>query len=239
MSVKIENGVQLFARVLQGNAPQKMENIHPHLFPHGGPWYNQVIEIYSSSNLNLHNDLLIELMARAVLPRTLHSTFKECRVIFLRTDFQIHFLKVIKTMEKLVSDKVVDKNRVVRDSLQRLVLLDCFDEEQLLVTFHNLAHLINNCQSHAGLIILDNSLSFYWNRKMMNSNTMLSFDKYSSMIIESLYEKVRDLNIVVMFGRLNVIKPCNLASYSIEVTKDGATVKDLEKKDTYTANLVL
>lgn len=236
----IESGVQLFSRMNREHL-QILNGIHPKLFPDGGPFGNQVIEVLFNEDVD-YTDFFIEFIVRAVLPGRLSEEFKECQVILLHTDFQINLIKMIKVLEKkLVECKVrkSEKQSLVQEALKKLVILNCYTSEQLEITFHNLERIINNCEN-PGLVILDNCLSQYWTNKF--NNFMLSFDEHCIKIVDQLYEKIKDLNVVLMYGRActsDNLKRATQVGYSIHIVKNAqknivANVTNFEKNCSFT-----
>ncbi|KAJ8952683.1 hypothetical protein NQ318_020998 [Aromia moschata] len=60
----IESGVQFFSRV---GRKTSLQGINPRLFPEGGPYPNQIIEITSDATIDKTN-LLIDFIVRTILP---------------------------------------------------------------------------------------------------------------------------------------------------------------------------
>ncbi|XP_066156252.1 uncharacterized protein [Euwallacea fornicatus] len=230
---QMETGAQLFSR-LKPESSRILDGINPKLFPEGGPLVNQVIEVLHHQNFN-YTDFFVDFIVRALLPSKLDPSFKESQVILLHTDCQISLLKVIKFIEK----KCGKNNSIVEECLKRLVKINCYCAEEMERTFFNLERIIGNCEK-PGLVVLDNCLSQYWIAKF--EERMLSFDKHAEKTVNLLYEKIKDLNVVLMYGRPfwsggNSIKPGAQVTYSIYIAENEtgfeAQVKNVEKNVSY------
>lgn len=232
----IETGVQLFSR-LKAKETNILDGLNPKLFPSGGPLNNQVIEVSYTQGID-YTDFFIDFIARAVLPSNLDSSFKESEVLLLNTDFQINLFKLIKFLEhKLKELNVVERKSVVESCIKRVVILNCYSFEQLEATFYNLERIISNC-SKPSLVVLDNCLSQYWSQKL--ENPKLSFDKFSANLVGLLFQKIKDLNVVLMYGKMlnnGEGKPGSQVTYMVNLwhTEHNfcATVNDLDKKLVY------
>ncbi|CAG9768807.1 unnamed protein product [Ceutorhynchus assimilis] len=235
----IESGVQLFARI-KSEQYQALNGINPKLFPEGGPFGNQVIEVVFNQEDTDYTDFLMDFIVRAILPSRLSPEFKESNVILLQSDFHMDIKKIIKVIEKKLDQNNIKKNNrvpIIEETLKRLVILNCYNSDILEISFHNLERIINNCQN-PGLVVLDNCLSQYWTKKFMNCR--LSFDEHCIKTVDSLFEKIKDLNVVLMYGRTctttntDNLKRGNQVSYVINIVKNSklsytACVTNLEK----------
>lgn len=215
--VNIESGVQLFSRIQTENA-HALDGIYPKLFPDGGPFGNQVVEMVFGKDMDPTN-WFADVIAKAVLPSSLHPEFKESQVIFFNTEAQLNIFKLIKFIEKKLG-QCSQKNLIVEQALSRLVLLNCYTADQLETTFHNLENIIRKLDSPS-LVILDNSLSQYWIRRFEGMEPKMSFKRYSIQIVDDLLEKVKGLNVVLMFGGYWHQKSAHI-DYTIQINQGNS-----------------
>lgn len=228
----VESGVQLFSRVKSQNA-ENLNGINLKLFPDGGPLRNQAIEVVFDQEIG-YDDFYIDLIIGAVLPTKLYKEFKEVQVVLLNSEFHINPLKIIKILEiKLETLNIKnEKESIIENALKNLIILNCFSPQQFEVTCYNLERVIRNCKN-PGFVLLDNILSQYWCAKF--NNFSLSFDEHYKKTLNLLYDKIKDLNVVLIYGRPG-IDECSVkgtqVSYIIELAKREAhflaTVKNLE-----------
>ncbi|XP_019768704.1 uncharacterized protein LOC109543432 [Dendroctonus ponderosae] len=235
--VNIESGVQLFSRI-QTESAHALDGIYPKLFPDGGPFGNQVVEVVFSKETD-PTDWFADVIAKAVLPSSLHPEFKQSQVIFFNTEAQLNIFKLIKFMEKKLR-QCSQKTAVVEQAMSRLVLLNCYTADQLEITFYNLENIIRHLDSPS-LVILDNSLSQYWTRRFESSKPMLSFKRHSIQIVNELFEKVKGLNVVLMFGRSGDYQSRSAhIDYTIQIAREKlATVTDWGRNRKFKADIDL
>ncbi|XP_060524271.1 uncharacterized protein LOC132700766 [Cylas formicarius] len=192
---KIESGVQLFLRVNSQNS-NKISGICPELFPNGGPYPNEVVKLIVGKDVD-PSDILVDLIVRCILPTKYGTDCKGVEVILINTEFQIKLFKIIKFIEETIkcSQRAEQTKNVIENAFKRLYMLNCYTLDQLELSFHKLEKIINNSEN-VGLVVLENAMTFYWTSKFTKSK--LSYDKYFCNIVEKLFDKIKDLNVVLL-----------------------------------------
>nr|XP_023018912.1 uncharacterized protein LOC111507788 [Leptinotarsa decemlineata] len=236
MSSHIESGVQLFSRL---NSRPILEGINKFLFPDGGPYPNQVIEITGHPRID-KNDLLMDFLVKCILPSKYSDEFKGSGAIFINTEFQISLFKIIKVIEThLTARNIKDsKKEILENALKNLTIFNCFSLEELEVTFMSLERFIY-ANENVSLVLIDNIAAHYWIAKA--SSNMLSYFQHSLKMFDKVYSVLKSLNILLVFVRSD--KDCDKkrsstnVDYRIEIqenTKAGfcAVMHNFEKQTT-------
>lgn len=194
---KIESGVQLFSRVSRKSF---LENINPVLFPEGGPYPNQVIEVTGDPNID-KNDLLIDFIVKCILPNKYNKEWKGSSAVLINTEFQISILKIIKVIETLIMKyNVTDSKKVViQNALKNLIIFNCYNLNELQVTFYYVEKIIQ-CNENINLVVIDNIAAHYWISSYNLCNTP-SYYQHSLKMFEILYNVIKSLQVLLIFVR--------------------------------------
>ncbi|XP_044756686.1 DNA repair protein XRCC2-like [Coccinella septempunctata] len=191
----IESGVQLFSRV--NNRNERLIHLNEKFFGDEN-LLNMNVEIVSDYSTD-RNRLLVDFIIRSILPTTLNKNWKNCGLIFINTNFQIGVFQIIKTMDQHLKDmNVKNRKQIIEESLQNLILLNCFNWTQLEVTIYSLEEKIKK-RPNICTLILDDITAFYWIKKQ--EQDMLSAFMHSQKVFSLISGIIKSLNLLFVFGR--------------------------------------
>lgn len=187
----VESGVQLFSRVGQAKK-SKLKNINQKLFPHGGPAANDVIEIIGDASTNL----IVDFLMRCILP---DGYGLDLEAILINASHHVSILKIASVIDAfLKSLKIKDRKNIIEKSLKNLIVLNCYSEQQLEMTFLNMENVINE-HNRVNLVIIDDLRVHYWIN--FHKQPKLSMDYYAKTNLQLIHNTIKNLNIVLIFSR--------------------------------------
>lgn len=193
---KVETGFQLFSRL---NTRPTIENIHPDLFPNGGPKAKEVVEIMGETSTG-KTLIITDLIARCLLPQEYSG--KNAGVILLNTEHHFQLTLLVKKLKMFLkinpdsSDKEIDA--MVQLCLRNLLILDIFDSQQLYLTLNNFDCIMTN-HNRISLVILDSLPAFYWSDRLLSD--IKSIDTYQKTILKLFQKKIQDFNAVIVYSK--------------------------------------
>lgn len=202
---KVETGFQLFTRL---TSRPTLENIYPDLIPNNGPKVREVIEILGDSSTG-KTFLATEFVAKCLLPAEMHNMDiggKNAGAIVINTDHHFHIFTLIKIMENILktcknNTKTITSAQIsdiINASLKNLIILNCFDSQQLFVTFHNLENILSS-NKNVSLIVLDSILAYYWSDRQ--NGGIMRKDLYQKSILKLLQNMTKDYSLVIIFTK--------------------------------------
>lgn len=203
---KMESGYQLFARL---NSRPTLENIYPNIFGNNGPRGREVIEIFGDTSTG-KTLIITELIAYCILPGEANNTRiggKNAGAILINTDHHFHIFKLAEIMENIIKKYSRDSNttlskteitNIIKVSLKKLIILNCFDSYQLHATILNLENIIAD-NNKLTLIVLDSLSAYYWSDRL--NSGIKSMDLYQKSVLKSLQVKVKDYNLTIVFTK--------------------------------------
>ncbi|XP_031330958.1 DNA repair protein XRCC2-like [Photinus pyralis] len=180
---KIESGVQLFSRL---NQRPLLENLYPELIE-SGPFPNEFIEIAGGLGVG-KTTLLMDLMKRCLLPAE-HSG-KGCGVVLINGDHHFDMFRFVAMFD-------VDL-QVVKSCLANLIVLNCYDSDQLQVTFYNLENILLT-NPKIGFVAVDSISAQYWQYR--SNKGVISSHGYHCKMMRAIEESVRNCNVVVAYTK--------------------------------------
>ncbi|KAJ8965803.1 hypothetical protein NQ317_019951 [Molorchus minor] len=197
MENKIESGVQLFSRVTRKTC---LEGINPHLLPEGKPCPNQIIEIIGDDSQVDKTNLLIDFIVRCILPVDCNREWKGSTAILVNTEFQINLFKIIKVIENLLQKNQISKPKkhIIKSALKNLIIFNCFNLEELEVTFHKIEKTIHH-NENVSLVLIDNIATQFWISKFTDNR--LSYYQHSLRIFGLIHDIIKSLQVVLIFAR--------------------------------------
>jgi hypothetical protein len=189
----VESGVQLFLRL--NNSSQTLKDINPRLLGPGTPVSNQIIEVTG----DFSNELLLDFIIRCTLPQELNAQWKGSGVVFVNTNHHLNILKITNVLDAHLKNlNVKCRKPVIESALSHITILNCYNDEQLEMTFRNLEKIIQD-RDDVSLLVVDDITSQFWLAKQ--KNVMLSLEQYSKLKFQLLQNIVKDLNVVLIFSR--------------------------------------
>ncbi|KAK4877914.1 hypothetical protein RN001_010420 [Aquatica leii] len=195
MNSQIESGLELVMRLTQR---PNLENINPILIPKG-PYPNEFVEIVGAPGTG-KTTVLMDFIVRTLLPLNLLG--KNCGTVLIDTDHKFDMLRLITMLECELKKLNVAKSCIhsaIMKCLKNLTVLNCYDNEQLQMSFYNLEQiLIEN--SDIGLIAVDCIPAYYWQYRNLSDNH-ISVYGYTKQMLQCLEQCVRNNNIVVAYTR--------------------------------------
>lgn len=185
---KAESGLQLLSRLDDRPLLTDFDKI---LFPSGGPFPKEVVEITGNTNTG-KTILLTELIAKAILP--LENGGHNAGVILLNTDHHFQIMKLVTALEKLAKD-VNNISDVIQQSLKNLYILQCFDDVQFSVTIKRLDSILAE-NSNISMLALDSISAYYWSKQ-----NLIKIDTYYRNILKVLQNAVWEYKVTLFYTR--------------------------------------
>jgi RecA/RadA recombinase len=133
--------------------------------------------------------------------------------IIVNTDHHFQILKLVRTMESLlmncresttmelqdqkhIDSKTIEK--IIKDSLSNLIILNCYDSLQLFVTFHSLANILSS-NTITSLITVDSISAYYWQDAAAGG--VRKMDLYLRKALRALQTCVEEYNVIIIYTK--------------------------------------
>lgn len=208
---KAETGVQLLARL---SSRPTLYSLNETLFPDGIKLGN-VIEISGDSGSG-KTTLITQFLVECLLPRTWNE-FEigglGAGAIIVNTDHHFQILKLVSIMESLlmkcresdnseaqlpkhIDSKTIEK--IIKESLANLIVLNCYDSMQLFVTFYSLENILSN-NANTSLIIIDSISAYYWQDAAVGG--FRKMDLYLKKLLKALQSCIKEYRVTVMYTK--------------------------------------
>jgi DNA-repair protein XRCC2 len=208
---KAETGVQLLARL---SSRPNLSSLNETLFPDGVNLGN-VIEISGNSGSG-KTTLITQFLVQCLLPKTWNE-FKigglGAGAIIVNTDHHFQVLKLVSSMESLMmncreSDKSENQyqkhmdsktiEKIIKESLSNLIVLNCYDSQQFFVTFHSLENILSS-NAITSLIIIDSISAYYWQDAAAGG--VRKMDLYLKKTLKALQTCVEEYKVIIMYTK--------------------------------------
>ncbi|XP_033731897.1 DNA repair protein XRCC2-like [Pecten maximus] len=209
-----ETGVQLLARL--GNRPD-ISKVEPVLFPEGLKG-KDVLELYGSEGCG-KTEMLLHIACSLILPKTWRGwNFGGCgaSLMFIDTDYKFSILRLVTLLEKKITDFLEQNHQVtftgnpvttfnpnsrdveilIKESLERLNVLQCKSSIQLLATLHSLESSIST-NLDICVIMIDSISAFYWLDRCAGGESVTAQEHVMNLIVNILSRLVNDYNLVL------------------------------------------
>ncbi|KAF5284140.1 hypothetical protein FQR65_LT00140 [Abscondita terminalis] len=188
---KIESGFELFSRLTQRPT---LENINPKLISNG-PYPNEFVEIIGDAGTG-KTSVLMDFILRTLLPTNCGG--RNGGAILIDIEHKFDMFRLITMMEReLKKTNPLNYKGIIMTCLKNLTVLNCYDSEQLQVTFYNLERiLIDN--PNVALISIDGIPVHYWQYRDL-TDEHVSKHGYTRCMLRCLEERVQNNNVVVIF----------------------------------------
>lgn len=172
------SGKQLFLKKLGSKRPS-LENLSTDLFPDGGIKRGNLVEISGTSVSCGKTQLMMEIIVKTVLPRSLGG--KEASVILYNLDH--HFCSCF--FERIIR-KYTKDDLLIHESFQRLKIVDIFIPEEFRNQLKQLdEHLLLKDKSVA-LVAIDSLGAFYYLEEDESIKNMYKHYKHYIDILKSI-----------------------------------------------------
>jgi DNA-repair protein XRCC2 len=208
---KAETGVQLLARL---SSRPNLTSLNETLFP-GGINLGNVIEISGDSGSG-KTTLITQFLVKCLLPKTWNE-FEigglGAGAIIVNTDHHFQILKLVNIMESLLTKckesynneaqlpKQIDSRtieKIIKESLSSLIILNCYDSQQLFVTFHSLENILSS-NANTSLIIIDSISAYYWQDAAVGG--VRKMDLYLKKSLKALQTCIEEYRVTIMYTK--------------------------------------
>ncbi|XP_069120569.1 DNA repair protein XRCC2-like [Argopecten irradians] len=209
-----ETGAQLLARL--GSRPD-ISKVEPVLFP-AGLKGKDVFELYGCEGCG-KTEMLLHIACSLILPKTWRGwNFGGCgaSLVFIDTDYKFSILRLVTLLEKKITEFVEQNQPVtssenlgatfnsnsgdieilIKESLERLLVMQCKSSSQLLATLHSVE---NNISTNPDIcvIMIDSISAFYWLDRCNGGESKMAQEHIMNLIVDILSHLVNDYNLVL------------------------------------------
>ncbi|XP_047367330.1 DNA repair protein XRCC2 [Vespa velutina] len=261
MQSNLESGLQLITRLRKNLCVSEFDDT---LF-FNGLKNTDIIEITGdvSSGKSL---LLANILAKCILPYRyddIHVKGLAASAILINTDCHFQISKLVKIMTTIVTDvyKSIDIkkvnnetiNKIVNDVLDNLIIINCYGNDQFLLTLHTLESILF-CNEKIVILAIDSISAYYWQTR--ENNDIKSLDTYVINLIKLIRATTSQYNVITIYTRpsgltindiksikfitTNILKELN---YIIRLFKNNDSEKHLclieSKKETRTISFMI
>lgn len=198
-TTQIESGVQLLQRL---NQRQSLTGLYPCLLD-DGPLPNDIIEITGNSGIAKHL-LILELLGRCLLPTQYNNITlpgKNCGAVIIDCNHHFDMFQLIKIMELILKHHIQSKtviSKIVKASLENLIIMNCYDSHQFCMSFYNLEKLLTD-NVNVSLVVIDSISSYYWEYR--NKHGSISWKNYNKKLLSMIENLIRNTNIILAFTK--------------------------------------
>lgn len=208
---KAETGIQLLARL---STRPNLNSLNDTLFP-GGINLGNVIEISGDSGSG-KTTLLTQFLVKCLLPKTWNE-FEigglGAGATIVNTDHHFQILKLVSMMESVLAkcqesaknetkySRHIDSRRIekiIKESLSNLIILNCYDSLQLFVTFHSLSNILS-CNANTSLIIVDSLSAYYWQDAAVGG--VRKMDLYLKKTLKALQSCIEEYKVTTVYTK--------------------------------------
>lgn len=192
MSTKpvIESGLQVITRLIDRRSVEDLDN---DLF------FNKlensdVIEIKGTVSSGMRF-LLIKLIAKCILPSKYNGLDVDVLLINTENQFQVSHLFNILHHEISDIQGPINIDKLVREVLNSLKIINCYNHNQLFLTLHSLDNLLLKSKK-IGVIVIDSVSAYYWQQK-----DELSYNSFMMNIINITRKVTIDFKVLTIFTK--------------------------------------
>lgn len=177
-----------------------------------------VVELYGNEGCG-KTELLLHIACSLILPKSWKGwsfSGSGASVLFIDTDYKFSILHLVSLLEKRITN-VIESNKptsssensnslpkpnceeiekLVKDSLKRLYVLQCKSSLQLLATLHDLETMISN-NPDICVIMIDSISAFYWLDRCNGGESVLAQERVMILTVDILSKLVNNYNLVL------------------------------------------
>lgn len=220
--MNIESGLELFLRAKEH--PNQSRSLN--LFQGGGPDWGDFIELNTASS-SAKTFILTTYIIQCALPKQFQQIQlpgENLHVTLINTDNKFDLLKLTEMIAKYLKKTPGVKSnigKIIRCCLKNISLLNCYDNNQYLMTLYNLENFIKVEESN--VVIIDSICPYYWAYHLDHPSA--SFVFYYNNIMTILKEATKFKNVVHFYfkgvHKIPSEKLCPFVRYILNVEKDG------------------
>jgi hypothetical protein len=195
--INIESGYQIAKKIAYNNVA-KVCFLDQHIFPFGGPYNGQVVEITGEACGK--SMLILEMIARAILPEEFGG--QNVGAIVFDCDGKMVLAKLMQIMDKyirrnytrgVINDEVLDYLK--GEAIKRLQLIYCFDYSELRMELINLTDTLIDDPDNV-FIFIDGLASLYW-----TIPNRLRIDTYIKNLQQKFRKITHDSRTIIVYTR--------------------------------------
>lgn len=232
-----ESGFQLLSRC---DSRLSVVGLDPVVF-RDGPKLNDIIEI--SGDPGTGKTLLItQYLVKSLLPSKWKDNFIGgfcVGVVLVNTDHHFQLFKLVSMMEMWLMKCGDNENEkktffnsetieeIIKDSLKRLIILNCHDNTQFRVTLHSLEGVLN-ANHFISLVVIDSISAYYWLDTLQGG--IKKMDLYIKQTLKSIRNYLKKYKVLVLYTKQLYFQSANklpryseddssLVDYKIELHK--------------------
>lgn len=206
MQSNVETGLQLITRLRKMPCVSMFDDT---LF-FNGLQNTDTVEITGNAS-SAKSLLLTKLLAKCILPdwhEGVHIKGLAASAVLINTDFHFQISKLIQVMSAIVAEayesvdaKRINKeilNKIVNDVLDNLIIINCYENDQFLLTLHTLENILFRHEKIA-ILAIDSISAYYWqNRK---SKGIWSIDLYVKSLIKIVHPITSQFNVITIYTK--------------------------------------
>jgi hypothetical protein len=98
--------------------------------------------------------------------------------------------------QKHIDSKTIEK--IIKESLSNLIILNCYDSLQLFVTFHSLTNILSS-NVITSLIIIDSISAYYWQDAAAGG--IRKMDLYLKKTLKALQTCVEEYKVIIIYTK--------------------------------------
>ncbi|XKL67379.1 hypothetical protein PGB90_002870 [Kerria lacca] len=206
---QIESGVQFLTRIK--NSKYSLKNIDNVLFTDGLK-EGDIIEI-SAETVYYKNLILIHFLKKIALINEYSGISVgglNSGIIFIDTAFELNINKLVRCMQCSINNLLCspeDKKEIIRKSLENIIMIRCYDNKQLFLTFQSLYNIILS-NSKIKFIILDNIKNNYCQNLLSDKSTRVNL--YEKKCLSVFQNCIKDFKVTSFYVKPNLFYFKNL-----------------------------
>lgn len=186
----IESGLQVITRLIDRPS---VEELDTELF------FNKlqntdIVEIKGTVSSGIRF-LLIKLIAKCILP--LQYSGLNSDVLFINTEHQFEISHLVNILNSEISDiqGPINVDKLVREVLTRLKIINCYNHHQFFLSLNSLDNLLLK-NKKIGFIVIDSISAYYWQQK-----DDLSYNSFFMKIMNIVRKVSIDFKVVVIYTK--------------------------------------
>ncbi|THK32923.1 x-ray repair cross complementing protein 2 [Diachasma alloeum] len=173
-------------------------NIETKLFPNG-LLAKQTVEICGDTSTG-KTLLLSQLMTKCLLPPVVEGL--GIRILLLNTDHHFLVSKLFKLMSSILKNNWgksdAEAEKIIRESLSNLTIINCYDYSQLMVSLHSLDLMLLK-EEAVSLMMIDSISSFYWVHRERNG--LCTLDHYVKNLLRIIQKHTFQANVPLIYTK--------------------------------------
>ncbi|KAJ8682741.1 hypothetical protein QAD02_018533 [Eretmocerus hayati] len=187
---KIESGLQCVIRLIHRPSVQELDR---DLF-FKELQNTDIVEIQYSNSSGVAV-LLTKLIAKCLLPSSCNGL--NMHVILVNTENQFQVSQLVRVMRVEACDVLgpTDVGDMVKNILNNLRIINCYNHHQVLLTLNSLDDLLLQ-NKKVGLVVIDSASAYFWQNK-----TDLSYNSYLAKILTIIEKKISYFKVLTLYTK--------------------------------------